>query len=174
MMKLITMVVALCGTALAADTQATCPNMKTIFVTKRWHRVWKAGDVLENVKIVAPPGLRKALMISGKNVTLRNVLVHHSASGMGIHVYRAEGVTFENVEVRAYGNEYGPNPCSKEHSRGWMCQNVLAWQSPKFSGKNLRMYGGSDGLRFYECPNSKVDGVEVRNVRGPYPAGNGI
>ena len=99
MLKIIVTALALCSSVHAADTQVTCPKMETIFLTKKWHRVNKKGQVLENVKIVAPPGLKKSLVVTGENAVLRNVLVHHSASGMGIHIFKAKGVTFENVEV---------------------------------------------------------------------------
>ena len=174
MMKFMAIAMAICGTALAADTQNACPKMKTIFLTKRWKTIFRKGDTLENVKLVAPPGLKRALMIGADNVTIKNVLVHHSASNNGIHINKSKGVTFENVEVRAYGNEKGgPNPCSNEMNKGWLCQNILAWKSPNFTGKNLRLYG-SDGLRLRDSPDSHVDGIDVRNVRGSFPSWSAI
>ena len=182
MMKFLKIAMAICGTALAADTQTAlaadtqtaCPEMKTIFLTKRWELLTKKGSTLENVKLVAPPGLKKALMIRGENITLRNVIVHHSASNNGIHVFKSKNITMENVEVRAYGNEKGgPNPCSNENNKGWLCQNILVWDGPNFKAKNLRLYG-ADGLKLNMAPNSHVDGIDVRNVRGSFPAWSGI
>ena len=48
-----------------------------------------------------------ALEITGKNVVIRNVVIHHAANGMGIYGNGCTNLTIENVQVIAYGNPSG-------------------------------------------------------------------
>ena len=85
--------------------------MKVVHLDKKYYRVSKANSVVENVVFYADPGVDRALMIVGKNVTVRNVIIHHSSSGMGIYAFKAKDLLIENVEIKAYGTERGENPC---------------------------------------------------------------
>lgn len=53
--------------------------------------------------MVVDPTVDNAIRITHKNVTIRNVLVHHAANARGIYFEYADGLTIENVQVKAYG-----------------------------------------------------------------------
>ena len=58
--------------------------------------------------ITAEPDTDYALKIMFKdNVTIRNVIVYHPANGMGILSWKSNNLKLENVQVIAYGNEWG-------------------------------------------------------------------
>jgi len=59
--------------------------------------------VIENLYILASPTEDTALEIVHQNVTIKNVVIHHAANSRGIFTWKANNLTFENVEVRAYG-----------------------------------------------------------------------
>jgi hypothetical protein len=58
---------------------------------------------LENLYVVVDPTVDNAMRITHKNVTIRNVLIHHAANARGIFFWKADGLTLENVQVKAYG-----------------------------------------------------------------------
>ena len=61
------------------------------------------GATIENMIIWAdPPGEEKsdadyAMKIVVPGVTVKNVLIYHAASAMGIYAWEADGLTLENV-----------------------------------------------------------------------------
>jgi len=65
------------------------------------------NTVIENTIITANPDTDVAITISTPNVTLRNVIIYHPSNGKGIYGWEADNLTIENVEVIAYGNEWG-------------------------------------------------------------------
>ena len=105
-------------------------------------------------------------------MTVRNVIIHHSASGMGLFAWKTDDVTIENVEIESYGNSYGANPCpTGKPMEGWRCQNILCFDCPRARINNVRLTGGGDGLRLRGGVDAHVSRINVRNVRGPYPSG---
>ena len=76
-------------------------------------KVRKDNTVIEDMIIYAPPTSADdhsndyALYIKGKNVTVKNVLIYHAANGRGIFAKHSDNLRIENVEVIAYGNEWG-------------------------------------------------------------------
>lgn len=149
-----------------------CPAMKEVILTNKFKYLWRDNDVVENVKFIAPPGLDRAIMISGKNITLKNVIVHHSASGIGIYTWKAHGLKMDNVEVKSYGNSNGPNPCAMVRPIfGYDCANIKINKSERVVLKNIRVEGGSIGINSVLSPGIDISFVDVKNVRGPYPRG---
>ena len=65
--------------------------------------------------IIGSPSDTQALRIMAPNVTLRNVVIYHAANSQGIYATGAEGLTLENVEVFAYGNKWGAQPCPRNN-----------------------------------------------------------
>ena len=65
------------------------------------------NTVIENMIITAPPDADFAIRIQRPNVVLRNVIIYHPTNGKGIYAWEAENLLIENVEVIAYGNEWG-------------------------------------------------------------------
>lgn len=142
-------ILAVCAIIIGfAQGENICPAMKVVVLTDKYKKIWKANEVIENTKFVAPPGLDRVLQITGDNVTLRNVIIHHSASGIGIYGFRANGLKLENVEIISYGNDFGPNPCPLERPRaGYECSNIKLVKSERVVIKNVRVNGGSAGIQ---------------------------
>ena len=75
--------------------------------------VKSAGTVIENTIIYVDPTSADSkandygLKIVAEDVTIRNVLIYHAANGMGIYAWSANNLVLENVQVIAYGNEWG-------------------------------------------------------------------
>ena len=92
----------------------------------------KEDDALiENLVIYAEPTSADstandyALKIVAENVTIRNVLIYHAANGMGIYAYEANNLVLDNVQVVAYGNEWGAQPCpTRKPFMGYECANI--------------------------------------------------
>ena len=129
--------------------------------------------MIENYYLFSPPDNDTALKITHKNVTIRNVVIHHAANSRGIYFWDADGLTIENVEVIAYGvHESGPMPCpSRSPFNGYNCNNIFGYNSENLTIKNVRVEGGSKGISIQECEGAKLENVIAKNVRGPYPAG---
>lgn len=107
-----------------------------------------------------------------KNVTIRNVVIHHAANGRGIYFYKAHGLKIENVEVIAYGVESGAQPCPTRRPFGGLnCNNIFGYYSDNVEVTNVRVEGGSKGISINGGHAPKVTNAIVKNVRGPYPAG---
>jgi hypothetical protein len=60
-----------------------------------------------------------------ENVVIRNVVVYHAANGMGISALNNKNLRIENVEVFAYGNDWGAQPCpTRAPFKGSNCNNI--------------------------------------------------
>ena len=147
MMKLLTMCAAFAGVQGAnSEAENTCPKMTVMFLRKYPKWIGNDGGSLENAVIIAPPGMYNALMVRGKNVKLRNLLIYHSSSGRGIYAWNSDNLEMENVEVHTYGTEWGPNPCPKSHLGGYACYNIGFHKSNNIKAHNIRTTGGATGI----------------------------
>jgi hypothetical protein len=107
-----------------------------------------------------------------QNVTIKNVVVYHAANSRGIYVYKANNLTFENVEVRAYGVANGPQPCpTRSPFSGYECTNIRIIYAENLKMTNVRVEGGSKGISLKYAPFAALNNVSGKNVRGPFPAG---
>ena len=133
----------------------------------------KSGDIIENKIIVTMPGQDTAVEFANKkDVTLRNVIIYHPANARGIRTFRTHNLRLENVEVIAYGNEWGAQPCpTRAPFKGYGCINILVYNSEGLSMQNVRAENGSKGIAVVKSPGAVLDTVVVKNPRGPYPAG---
>ena len=111
MLKLITMIVQ---AAMAIDLQDIIPDLACNGMEVSGPIEVKEDNVVIRDKIIyAPPTSADdhsndfALSIKGKNVTIENVLIYHAANGRGIFAKRSDNLRIENVQVIAYGNEWG-------------------------------------------------------------------
>jgi len=84
------------------------------------------NTVIENVVIESKPGDDIALeILNTKNVLIRNVIIYHPANSMGIHAEGVENLVIENVQVIAYGNEWGANACPERAPfENFKCSNI--------------------------------------------------
>ena len=105
------------------------------------------GTVLENMIITAPPDTDYALRLTQDNLTLRNVIIYHPANGMGIFGWKPKNLTLENVQVIAYGNEWGAQPCpTRAPMNGYRCVNIELNYAENLKIKNVEVEGGSKGF----------------------------
>ena len=134
--------------------------------------VKKAGQVVENLIIVTQPGEDTALKIAKNDVTIRNVVIYHPASARGIFGWYPANLRLENVEVIAYGNAWGANPCpSRNPFNGYECTNIKIYNAENLVISNVRVENGSKGISIQRSPGALLTHVVARNVRGPFPAG---
>ena len=134
----------------------------------------KAGTTIENVIIYMPPDhdFDKALMISQDNITLRNVVIYHPANRLGLYSWKAKNLVLDNVEVIAYGNEWGAAPCpSRSPFNGANCSNIAIYGAENLKITNTRVENGSKGIYIVDSPDSLLQNVVAKNVRGPFPGG---
>ena len=133
----------------------------------------KHGDILENVIIITQPGEDTALQVANKRgVTIRNVLIYHPANGRGIYAWKTPNLHIENVEVVAYGNDFGAQPCpSRAPLNGFQCNNIQVYHSPGLVIHNVRVENGSKGISVIGSDAAWLKNVAAFNARGPYPAG---
>lgn len=101
-------------------------------------------------------------------MTVRNVIIYHPANSRGILAWNAPNLTLENVEVIAYGNEWGAAPCYAEAPfRGQYCSNIIVLRSENTNIHNVRVENGSSGIALIRSPDSSVTSVVAKNPRGP-------
>ena len=65
-------------------------------------KIWQSDVTIENTVFYGAPTddskvNDNVLRITGKNVTLRNVIIYHAANTMGIFCWTCDGLTLENV-----------------------------------------------------------------------------
>ena len=138
---------------------------------------WRDNEIIENKIIIADPtddtGENDfALKISGDNVTLRNVIIYHASNAMGIYAWRPVNLQMENVQVIAYGNEWGAQACpSRSPMSGYDCSNIKIYYGENLKMNNIYVENGSRGVSLVGCENAVLDGIVAKNVRGPFPAG---
>jgi len=127
------------------NMQDTCANLER---REGYQRSTADGQVIENLYIYSPPDNDTSLFINHKNVTVRNVVIHHAANSRGLYFWDADGLTIENVEVIAYGvHESGPSPCpSRRPFGGYSCNNIYGYKSDDLVIKNVSVEGGSKGI----------------------------
>ena len=136
------------------------------------------GATIENMIIWAdPPGEEKsdadyAMKIVAPGVTVKNVLIYHAASAMGIYAWEADGLTLENVQVIAYGNEWGAQPCpTRAPFNGYDCTNIKVVKSDNVSIDHVHTQDGSRGISITQSYAPHLTNVVSKNPRGQQPAG---
>ena len=177
-------IIALLGSASAMKLTAhakddTCKLDLSQVPMKSPFQTNKDGQVIENMYIYATPTDDYALRIVHKNVTVKNVLIHHAANSQGIFFWKADGLTVENVEVVAYGvhattleDNWGAQPCPmRSPFQGFNCANIIGYRSSDLSFTNTRVEGGSKGISVIMSPGAHMKNVVAKNIRGPFPAG---
>ena len=136
------------------------------------------GAVIENMIIWAdPPGEEKsdadyALKIVAAGVTIKDVLIYHAASAMGIYAWEADGLVLQNVQVIAYGNEWGAQPCpTRAPFNGYDCSNIKVVKSDNVSIDHVHTQDGSRGISITQSYAPHLTNVVSKNPRGQQPAG---
>ena len=135
------------------------------------------GTTIENLIIIADPtsddtANDQALRIVAEDVTVRNVLIYHAANGQGIYGYNAHRLSLENVQVIAYGNAWGAQPCpSRSPFLGYDCSNIKIAQSDDVTMDNIYTEAGSRGISLVKSPRPVLTDVVSINPRGPQPGG---
>lgn len=140
--------------------------------------VKESGTVIENMIIYGEPtdDSKKndytLKIIGADNVVVRNVILYHAANTMGIFAVRANNLLIENVEVIAYGNDWGTAPCpSRAPFHGADCTNIKVRRAENLRIKNVSVENGSRGISLVNATRAYVTGVVAKNARGAYPAG---
>ena len=141
-------------------------------------KVTKDDTVIENMIIYAEPTSADskandyALRITADNVTIRNVLIYHAANGMGIYAFKANNLVLDNVQVIAYGNEWGAQPCpTRKPFMGYDCSNIKIVKSEDVQISNVSTENGSRGISLIKSPSPYLKNVVAKNPRGQQPAG---
>lgn len=107
------------------------------------------------------------LKIVAKDVTIRNVLIYHAANGMGIYAWSADNLVLENVQVIAYGNEWGAQPCpTRAPFLGYDCTNIKIVKSENVKINNVQTENGSRGISLGTSPSPTLTNVVAKNPRG--------
>ena len=139
------------------------------------------GQEIKNLIIYADPTGEEAsdndyaLKITKDNVIVRNVIIYHAVNGMGIYGWKPNNLTLENVQVIAYGNEWGAQPCpTRKPFSGYDCTNIKIYYSEGLTINNVQVENGSRGISLVGCPEAQLTNILARNVRGPFPAGQCI
>lgn len=89
------------------------------------------------------------------NITLRNVIVYHPANGMGIMGWKPKNLVMENVQVIAYGNEWGAMPCpDRSPLNGYRCMNIEISHAENLKMTNIETDSGSSGIKIKSSPNA--------------------
>ena len=132
--------------------------------------------VIENTIIWADPTTELdtsndyALKIAAnvENVTIRNVLIYHAANGMGIYAFRPKNLRIENVQVIAYGNDWGAAPCpTRKPFSGYDCTNIKIYHAEGLVLDTVHVENGSRGVSLKNCTGAEVSNLVAINVRGP-------
>ena len=95
------------------------------------------------------------MKIVGENITLKNVVIYHAANAMGIYVWEAHNLTLENVQVIAYGSEWGAARCpSRKPFNGYDCTNIKVYHSTGLKMTNVYTDSGSRGISIVNSPGA--------------------
>ena len=91
---------------------------------------------------------------------------------MGIYAWKANNLTLENVQVIAYGSEWGAARCpSRTPFNGYDCTNIKVYHSTGLKMTNVYTDSGSRGISIVSSGGAQLSGIVNMNVRGPFPAG---
>ena len=108
-------------------------------------------------------------------MTVKNVLIYHAANGMGIYGFEPKNLTLINVQVLAYGNDWGAAPCpTRKPFAGYDCSNIKIYHAENLVLENIHVENGSRGVSLKNCTGAEVTNLVAINVRGPQPAGQCI
>ena len=130
------------------------------------------GETIENTIFTCEPNIDVCVKVVGDNVTFRNVIIYHPANGMGLYGWKPNNLTLENVEIIAYGNEWGAAPCpTRSPLKGYRCVGMELSYAENLHINNVLTDGGSKGISIRFSDNALIENVVARNVRGPFPAG---
>ena len=157
--------------------EGTCQDVTEVFEPLN---IWKDDTVIENTVFYGQPtddskANDNVVRIVGKNVTLKNVIIYHAANAMGIFCWKCDGLKLENVQIHAYGNEWGANPCPTRSPFGGIdCSNIKMYYADDVEFSNVLVENGSRGISCFTCKGIKLQGIVAKNPRGPYAAGQGI
>jgi len=136
------------------------------------------GQVIENLKISSTYSEECAIqVINQHNVTIRNIEIQHSNSGICIHGSR--NVRLENIRItsssapatgihRARVDQAGISRNELAQTR----QNIYINNSPGLTMINIHMEKGSAGAYVYKSPDSVLESIVCEDIRGPYPRGH--
>ena len=167
------LIAILCQATLALKiTDDTCSNMAISgpIIVK------DDNTVIENTIIWADPTTASdtsndyAIKIASnvENVTIRNVLIYHAANGMGIYAFRPKNLRIENVQVHAYGNDWGAQPCpTRKPFAGYDCSNIKIYHADGLVMDTIHVENGSRGVSLKNCTGAEVSNLVAKNVRGP-------
>ena len=132
----------------------------------------RGGTTIENTIITCEPDTEFCVKANNDNITLRNVIIYHPANGMGLFSWKAANLTLENVQIIAYGNEWGAQPCpTKAPMNGYRCSNMEISWAENLVIRNTEVENGSRGISLRFSDGAVLDHVVARNVRGPQPGG---
>ena len=136
--------------------------------------VFNNGEVIENMIIVMWPGDADiALTINRDDVTVRNVIIYHPVNSFGIRGWEPKNLELYNVEIVAYGNPWGAQPCpTRRPFFGAGCNNIQLYTAENLKMTNVRVENGSKGIAFNSSPGAQLKNIEAFNMRGPFPAGS--
>lgn len=126
--------------------------------------VRRDGQVIANRVIRGERG-RPAIRVEGKRgVVLRDLVVLHDGAP-GVLAADAPDLRIEGIDVYHLGTPArGPNPTADAVS-------ILCDGSPGLSVANVRLQRGSSGIYLHRCDGSRLERIEGRDLRGPFPRG---
>jgi hypothetical protein len=91
---------------------------------------------------------------------------------MGIHGWNNKNLRIENVQVFAYGNAWGAQPCPTRFPfNGYNCSNIRIKNATGLKIHNVEVENGSKGVSIYKSHGAKLSQIVAKNMRGPYPGG---
>lgn len=125
--------------------------------------VSRDGAVIENLVFNAS-GQAAIRVVGARNVTLRNLTIYH-AGAEGIAIIDAPGARIENVDI------YNLGAPDRGAARTAAEINILCQGSRGLQVRNARLQRGSSGVYLLGCHNSRLEGLEGRDFRGPFPRG---
>ena len=100
------------------------------------------------------------------------MIIYHATNAIGIYGWMPNGLRLENVQVIAYGNEWGAQACpTRKPFSGYDCSNIKIYYADDVKMDNVYVENGSRGISMVSCPGAQLEGIYAKNVRGPFPAG---
>ena len=130
-------------------------------------KVTRAGQVIENVAIIAE-GTRPAIEVAGfPDVVIRNVSIRHSI-GPGISATAADRLILENVRIDntaapPHGPHAGPHAADRN--------NIVITGGKDLRATGLFLSRGSSGIYLFKAVRPQIRELEGFDFRGPFPRG---